>query len=291
GGVLCSPQNGDGGKDCCEGKISNLTLQNDGDAGFITVKQKNGDVVYADNVDHLGAFSFIGIDKGTLGTEIRIFVDGCLKTKIHTSCSILIGIGSVFEGFTVLDGASLKGGPLCPADEIIDDGVDDDSSSSDDDCCEGKVTTLKLENGGDTGYILATQKNGEVVFADIVDHLGAFSVIGTDNGTLGTWITITNSNGVETEIHTSCSKPIGIGSVFGDFTVLEGASLRGGPLCPVDELSDDDGGNDDDGSGHHKHKKHKYKKSHSKDSKRSHKNCDKKSHKKHHKKRHKEGCN
>ena len=56
GGVLCSPQNGDGGKDCCEGKITNLTLQNGGDTGFITVKQKNGDVVFAKNVDHLGAY-------------------------------------------------------------------------------------------------------------------------------------------------------------------------------------------------------------------------------------------
>ena len=82
---------------------------------------------------------------------------------------------------------------------------------------------------------------------------------------------------------------IGIGSAFeGGFTVLEGASLRGGALCPVDELGDDDGGNDDSGSVHHKRK---YKKSHSKDSKRSHKNCDKKSHKKHHKKRHKKGWN
>ncbi|MCP4996760.1 MAG: hypothetical protein GY934_23750, partial [Gammaproteobacteria bacterium] len=78
GGILCSPQNGEGGKDCCEGKITNLTLQNSGDAGFITVKQKNGEVVFAEEVDHLGAFSFIGTDKGTLGTEISIFVNGCL---------------------------------------------------------------------------------------------------------------------------------------------------------------------------------------------------------------------
>jgi len=282
GGILCSPQNGDGGKDCCEGKVANLTLQNGGDTGFITVKQKNGDVVFAENVDHLGAFSFIGTDKETLGTEISIFVNGCLNTKIHTSCSKPIGIGSVFGNFTVLEGASLKGGALCPVDEIIDDGVDDDSSSSDDDCCEGKVTILKLENGGASGFILVTQKNEDVVFAENVDHLGAFSFIGTDNETLGTEITITDSSGVETKIHTSCSKPIGIGSVFGDFTVLEGASLKGGALCPVDELGDDDGSDDDDSG----HRKRKYKKSHSKDSKRSHKNCDKKSHKKHHKKRH-----
>jgi hypothetical protein len=188
----------------------------------------------------------------------------------------------VFGNFTVLEGASLKGGALCPVDEIIDDGVDDDSSSSDDDCCEGKVTILKLENGGASGFILVTQKNEDVVFAENVDHLGAFSFIGTDNETLGTEITITDSSGVETKIHTSCSKPIGIGSVFGDFTVLEGASLKGGALCPVDELGDDDGSDDDDSG----HRKRKYKKSHSKDSKRSHKNCDKKSHKKHHKKRH-----
>jgi hypothetical protein len=32
-------------------------------------------------------------------------------------------------------------------------------------------------------------------------------------------------------IHTSCSKPIGPGLVFGAYTVVSGSSLDGGPLC------------------------------------------------------------
>ena len=42
-------------------------------------------------------------------------------------------------------------------------------------------------------------------------------------------------DGIESvNIHTSCSNPIGIGSVFGDFTVLDGASKDGGQLCPIE---------------------------------------------------------
>ncbi len=44
--------------------------------------------------------------------------------------------------------------------------------------------------------------------------------------------------GVEnTRIHTSCSQPIGPGLIGGDFLVVEGQSLNGGPLCPLESLA------------------------------------------------------
>ena len=60
-------------------------------------------------------FTFNGVDKnGTLSTEIRIYVDGGLNTKIHTSCSQPIGPGLVSGDFEVVEGYSREGGLLCP---------------------------------------------------------------------------------------------------------------------------------------------------------------------------------
>lgn len=59
-------------------------------------------------------FSFSGLDKnGTMGTEIQVYVDGELDTKIHTSCSKPIGPGMQFGDFLVVSGRSLEGGELC----------------------------------------------------------------------------------------------------------------------------------------------------------------------------------
>lgn len=51
---------------------------------------------------------------GTLGTEIRILVNGVLNTMMHTSCSQPIGPGLVSGDFEVLEGSSKGGGLLCP---------------------------------------------------------------------------------------------------------------------------------------------------------------------------------
>lgn len=51
---------------------------------------------------------------GTLGTEIRIKVNGIDNAAMHTSCSQPIGPGLVSGDFEVLEGASSGGGLLCP---------------------------------------------------------------------------------------------------------------------------------------------------------------------------------
>jgi len=77
------------------------------------VKAKK-DVLFQGTVSPVGTFSFSGTGKhGKLGKEIKISVDG-EETKIHTSCSKPISLGMTFGPFTVLEGQSLKGGPLCP---------------------------------------------------------------------------------------------------------------------------------------------------------------------------------
>ena len=118
----------------CEGKVTELSLQYNGStAAFVSVQQKkDGDVVFSDTVAPGAIFSFIGTDKHwTLGTEIQIYVNGQLHTKIHTSCSQPIGPGLVSGDFVVVDGSSKEGGKLCAigstggaADSDSDSGID-----------------------------------------------------------------------------------------------------------------------------------------------------------------------
>ncbi len=117
--------------------------------------------------------------------------------------------------------------------------------------CEGKVTELTLKYLGhmNNAHIVVKQKkNRAVVFNGVVQPGQTFSFMGSYKGTLGTEISVYVNRHLNTKIHTSCSQPIGPGLVFGDFEVIAGESLRGGPLCPVECVEDDDGGSDDDSS-------------------------------------------
>ena len=211
----------------CKGKITELTLKYTGNAtAFIEVFQKKDPVpIFAGDVDPGGEFTFYGQDKNdTMGTEIKIYVDDDENTKIHTSCSQPIGPGLISGDFVVIEGYSLDGGLLCPTDE-------------DDDCeCDGKVTKLTLQyNGIIAATIKVVQKKDNIeIFNQFVNAGGEFTFVGEDkNGTMGTEIKIYVDDDENTKIHTSCSQPIGPGLISGDFLVIEGESLKGGPLCPM----------------------------------------------------------
>ena len=53
------------------------------------------------------------------------------------------------------------------------------------------------------------------------------------------------NGGEKFEIHTSCSVPIGEGSIFGDYKVIHGASLKGGEFNDCESYSEDASGCDD----------------------------------------------
>ncbi len=219
--------------DCgeCEGKVTTLTLRYDGeiaDAHIVVEQKKVHDPVFDGIVQPGESFSFVGADKnGTLGTEISIYVDDVLDTKIHTSCSKPIGPGLVAGSFYVVTGASRKGGELCPITGGGDCGE-----------CEGKVTSLTLRYDGevaDAHIVVEQKKVHDPVFDGIVQPGESFSFVGSDkNGTLGTEISIYVDDVLDTKIHTSCSKPIGPGLVAGSFYVVTGTSLNGGELCPLE---------------------------------------------------------
>ncbi len=111
--------------------------------------------------------------------------------------------------------------------------------------CAGKVTRLTMGYLGGAPALVEVygrrggKKRTELLFSGIVAGGGSFEVVGPDTGnngftgTLGTEIEILVGGASNTRLHTSCSVPIGPGTVSGDFEVLAGASRRGGPLCPL----------------------------------------------------------
>jgi len=215
----------------CSGKVVSLVLLYEGsedDAWVKVVQKQDGAVVFEGVVDSGELISFTGIDKqGTLGTDIRIHLNGALHTTIHTSCSQPIGPGLTRGFFTVISGMSKKGGPLCPLEAPPHPSCGE---------CRGKVTSLTLRFDGDAPATITVvqKKNGAVVFDDSVDPDGEFSFSGADkDGTLGTDILIYVDGTLNTTIHTSCSQPIGPGLVKGDFEVISGTSKDGGLLCPL----------------------------------------------------------
>ena len=114
--------------------------------------------------------------------------------------------------------------------------------------CKGGVTYLKLRYlGSNTANIEVTEKKGkETFFQGTVAPGGTFEFYGTGkDGKLGTEISIYINGQLNTKIHTSCSKPIGIGMVFGSFEIIDGASKDGGPFCGS---SGGNGGCDDNGN-------------------------------------------
>jgi hypothetical protein len=129
-----------------------------------------------------------------------------------------------FGPFLIVEGFSLKGGRLCPVEPKQNCG------------CEGKVTQLMLQyNGGSEQFVAIYQKKADdPVFAKFVEPGAQFTLNGHDkHNTLGTEISIYVGEQLHTKIHTSCSQPIGPGLVLGDFEVIDGYSLKGGPLCPL----------------------------------------------------------
>ena len=107
----------------CDGKVTQLTLRYNGAvAANIQVVQKKPNVeVFNGTVQPGEEFTVYGQDdKGTLSTEIKIFVDTVEHTAIHTSCSQPIGPGLVRGDFEVVEGYSRNGGPLCSDCEIGD---------------------------------------------------------------------------------------------------------------------------------------------------------------------------
>jgi hypothetical protein len=203
--------------DCqeCDGKVTRLDLQYNGaGSAFIEVVQKKDNLVaFSGNVNSGETFSFSGKDdKGTLGTEIMISVNGSVAQKIHTSCSVEIGAGSVFGNFTVIGGASRNGGELCP--------VNTPPSSAECDC-DGKIVSMALEYGGPNGATVTVGADEDGNNAKTFNNVQTGEILNVTLGDIGNWWYWSVNGDVQGSIHTSCSDDI-LGNVnteksdFGD---------------------------------------------------------------------------
>ena len=111
--------------------------------------------------------------------------------------------------------------------------------------CDGKINNIVFRyDGAYTGYIEVESRRGQryqTLFAGYVDSGDQFTVTGTNNlldkkGTLGATIYITENGGDTLALHTSCSQPIGPGTVVGKLVVILAMSRNGGLTCPVDDI-------------------------------------------------------
>jgi len=251
-GVFCKPS--DEKEDCgpCEGKVTELGLRYNGaEPAFVSIEQKK-----AKNVEQFSAqvnpgqtFTVVGVDKkGTLGTEIKVFVNGTLHTKIHTSCSQPIGPGLRFGDFEVVGGRSLKGGPLCPLDPPDVSGGDfcetygrpkglvmtytgDDCSATHHSQDAGKVVCSTTGALPSTAHLVvtdsATEGAGHKWFDGMVPVGGEFTLDAANDGATSlatnTWVYVYNGQVLvqKVQFHTSCSQPLLMGDQFGSVR-LEG---------------------------------------------------------------------
>ncbi len=159
-------------RDCnvCDGKISTLTLKYMGmeENAQVVVKQRNGgQVVYEGTVSADDEFTFVGADKkGTLSSEIIIFVNGAEATNIHTSCSQPIGPGLISGDFEVIAGESRNGGPLCPVEPGTTQ--DEDDKPKDENCEEcfySEILNVEVNDEGCVKYQVKVSNNGNCAHA------------------------------------------------------------------------------------------------------------------------------
>lgn len=102
--------------------------------------------------------------------------------------------------------------------------------------CEGGATQLTLRYPGEEASLVEVfQKKEGCIFSGMVEPNDLFTFEGAKpDGTMGKEVTIEVNGEEDAKIHTSCSKGIGPGLVFGDFEVLEGHSRNGGLICPLE---------------------------------------------------------
>jgi len=245
----------------CDGGVTTLTLRYNGTASALVevkdkIKGKPGTTLFIGTVAPGGDFQFNGVQKnGKMGSDIFIFVDGVLNTKIHTSCSQPIGVGQISGDFEIIEGESLNGGPLCPYVEppVIDLG----------ECDNGKPQALTMKYTGENCsatshsqdptsvtcsgdpafaspvYIIACDKNKLSDLADPKTNIWFVGEVNLDetfyidaaaaglsrlrsNTTVFIFDNSVNNNLLQSvTFHTSCSQPLNIGDQFGSLILEE----------------------------------------------------------------------
>ena len=104
--------------------------------------------------------------------------------------------------------------------------------------CSGGLDRLAFQYNGDATARVTVKESGtgKVLYDAHVNPEEQFTVVGQNStGTLGDKIHIYVNNCKVATIKTNCQEEIGIGYIDGDFEVVDGNSVLGGPLCDVPE--------------------------------------------------------
>lgn len=251
----------------CDGGVTSLTLKFLGnDATDIVVREKGGkggkgkkgNVIFDGTVDGGDMFSFDGVKKdGKLGSEISIFVDDVLNTKIHTSCSRPIGPGQISGDFEIIEGYSLRGGRICPLGEEPPEpptgecakGIKpqlltmryagEDCGASDNSQDPKKIACSGDPESASPVYMIACDKKkiqdmwsgkAKMWFAGYVNLNETFEIDAMNEGEsklkAETVVYIFADNNLDVllqsiRFHTSCSQPLSIGDQFGSLVLEE----------------------------------------------------------------------
>lgn len=220
---------GDGVQDAGEPGIPGVT---------VTLVDSTGAVLATATTDADGHYT-IGVETGTWTVE----VDGSNFDEGGPLAGLTTTTGDVLT-FEVVDDNVLT----------YDFGYDLGSQFIECNECDGKVSSLTfIYTGSAAAQVTITGRRGPdkatPLFSGVLLPGQIFTIDGPStgnggfSGTLGTEISIYVDGAFHAEAHTSCSQPIGPGTVVGDFEVLAGTSKNGGALCPLGG-GGDDGGDD-----------------------------------------------
>lgn len=112
--------------------------------------------------------------------------------------------------------------------------------------CDGKITELSMRYLGDTEVYVevymtkGNARHSRLIFEGNVGPNEEFSFVGNDKkGTMGPNISLYVDGELNVDnMHTSCSQPVYIGMIKGDFEVTDGQSRNGGQLCTMERHDD-----------------------------------------------------
>ena len=195
----------------CDGQVDYLKLKYLGTTQNATIKviEHDGQTVFEGVVEPGEEFEFFGQDppQQHFGPKIHIYINNTYTQLIHTSCSVAIGIGSVFGDFEVIDGTSRNGGPFIPVVlEVCDiEDLSDESSYSQDDptitelCQDASIALVKTssyDDGdctaavGDTiAYSFSVTNTGNVTLTNVVVSDPLVTILGGPIASLAPGVT------------------------------------------------------------------------------------------------------
>ena len=188
--------------------------------------------------------STVGLGRGCFTLAVWVVDASPNRVLLHDGRTIDLGTGVIIEGEIAVNSIALL--EVC----VTDDGVvyiariifilvppSPPPPLLPGPCgpCRGGVTYLTLRYVGITpsAYVQVAGKKGGLLFSGIVQPGETFSFVGRGkHGKLDKEILIVVNGRVSSHIHTSCSKPVNPGVVYGEFQIVTGYSKDGGLFCP-----------------------------------------------------------